>query len=207
MKHKTLMLSGVAFGTFLTLSTFAVAAGIGAVGGVTGSVGGAAGGMTTGLSGSVSPATGTIGAMGNAGTQTDIGAPPLTPPSATGSIKTPTPSASVGAETGGKVDAPAIGVTGSTGIGVPVANLSDPLTTLQHAAVKSRDGASIGTIQSVKTGTNGKASTVKVSLANAVGETKEISLKPSQLSFDQKNKIVVSSLSQAEIDSLAAAQK
>ncbi len=229
MKLRTLMLSGVAFGTMIALSTLAAdAAELAAVGGVaggaTGSIGGAAAGIDSGLSGTMNSQAGTIGAMGSTATRTDVGAPPLTPPSPAGEIKTPTPSASVGAQGGGNAGAAGIGVTGSTGAqagtsgmaggsaglstgaGVPIASLPDPLTTLQHAAVKSRDGASIGTIQSVQTASNGKPSAVKVSLASAVGDTKEISLKPSQLSFDQKNKIVVSSLSQGEIDSLAAAQ-
>lgn len=202
MTLKTLMLSGVAFGTILTLSTLAAgAAGISAVGGIasgaTGSVSGAASGITNGLPGSVGPNT--------AGTQSDVGAPPLTPPAPTGSIQTPAVNTSVGAGTNTNIGTPATDV--SAGGGVPIASLSDPLTALRHAVVKSRDGASIGTVNGVKTGTNGEPSTVKVSLSSAVGSTKEISLTPSQLSFDQQNNIVVSSLSQDEIDSLAAAQR
>jgi hypothetical protein len=73
--------------------------------------------------------------------------------------------------------------------------------------VQSRDGAAIGTIDSVKTGSDGRPSAIRVSLANSVGNTNKISLSPEQLTYDQSNKTAVSALSQAEIDSLAAAQR
>jgi hypothetical protein len=188
-----------------------------AVSGVTGSVGGLGGGagITNGLGGSVGPASGSIG------TQTDVGVPSVSPPNvSTEGVTAPsTPQAGVGASAGTNVNAPAVGISNSTGaqtsapgnasIGgtVPVASLPDPLTNLQHVTVQSRDGAVIGTISGVKLGPDGKPSTINVSLTDAVGGASKISLIPDQLTFDQSNKLVVSSLSQAEIDSLAAAQK
>ena len=90
---------------------------------------------------------------------------------------------------------------------VPVASLADPVTDLQHATVQSRDGAAIGTIDGVRMGSDGKPAAINVALNSAVGGASKISLVSQQLSFDQNNKLLVASLSQAEINSLAAAQK
>ena len=218
MRLRTLMLTGVAFvGLVAAVALPVNAAGVDAGGSATaaagssvsgaGDVGGGAGG---GLSGSVGPASGAIG------NGTDIGAPTPSSPNATGSgtIKATTPASDVGTSAGASTQGPAVGISGSTGAqatapgtpGVPVASLANP-NDLQSATVQSRDGASIGTIDGVKMGPDGKASTISVSLADSVAGAKEISLIPDQLSFDQSNKLVVSSLSQTEIDSLAAAQK
>ena len=219
MKLKTLTLTGVALGSLIVGLVFSAnAAGIGAVGGVTGTVGGvssATGGLNGGLSGPVGSASGTIGS------QTDVGAPRVSKPSIStqGTIGASTPSADVGTSAGASTKGPAVGVSGATGIQttagapgiktptVPVASLADPLTDLQHATVQSRDGATIGTINGVKLGPDGKPAAINVSLNDAVGGASKISLVPEQLSFDQNNKLVVASLSQAEINSLAAAQK
>ena len=217
MKLKTLTLTGVALGSLIVGLVFSAnAAGIGAVGGVTGTVGGvssATGGLNGGLSGPVGSASGTIGS------QTDVGAPRVSKPSVStqGTIGASTPSADVGTSAGASTKGPAVGVSGSTGIqttasapgikAVPVASLADPMTDLQHATVQSRDGATIGTINGVKLGPDGKPSAINVSLNDAVGGASKISLVPEQLTFDQSSKLVVASLSQAEINSLAAAQK
>ncbi|MFZ1991738.1 MAG: hypothetical protein WAW96_18435 [Alphaproteobacteria bacterium] len=219
MKLKTLTLTGVALGSMIMgLAFSADAAGTGAVGDVTGAVGGvggAAGGLNGGLSGPVGSASGTIG------NQTDVSAPPLSAPSVStkGAISSSTHPADVGASAGASAKGPAVGISGSTGAQttaatpnikaptVPVASLADPLTDLQHATVQSRDGATIGTINGVKMGPDGKPATINVSLNDAVGGASKISLIPDQLTFDQSNKLVVSSLSQTEINSLAAAQK
>jgi len=223
MKLKTLTLTGVALGSLIIgLAFSADAAGIGAVGGVAAGVGGigadstgATGTLNGGLSGPVGSASGTIGS------QSGVGAPRVSAPgvSTQGGIGASPPSSDIGASAGASTKGPAVGVSGSTGVratasapniktaAVPVTSLADPLTDLQHATVQSRDGTAIGTVDGVKMGPDGKPATVNVSLNEAVGGASKISLVPQQLTFDQNKKLVVSSLSQAEINSLAAAQK
>lgn len=95
--------------------------------------------------------------------------------------------------------APACAQTSS----VPVATLDNPqqLATLD---VVDPNGAPIGRVVKVKTGSDGKASRVMVMLSFADGMGRVAAIRPERLSLDKARGVVVAQYTSAEVTQLAA---
>lgn len=92
----------------------------------------------------------------------------------------------------------------------------EPSDAIVGAEVQSKDGQTIGTVKSVQTWPDGKSKKVIVALdeqakslgvTSATKATKTIGLAPNELTYDRERNVVFSSLTQAEIASLMAAQR
>ena len=93
---------------------------------------------------------------------------------------------------------------GSQAAGIqPLSQVSDPSTTLASATVQDSSGQSVGQVQSVKTTTAGKASSVAVTLTSS---NKTVSIRASRLRYDPSSKTLKASLTSSQISSLPATQ-
>ena len=98
------------------------------------------------------------------------------------------------------------GMSSQTGSMQPLTQVSNPKTTLASATVQDSAGQSVGQVQSVKTTSSGKASSVKVSLTTSKGAGKTVSIKASDLSYDPSSNMLKSTLTSTQIDSMPATQ-
>jgi hypothetical protein len=89
----------------------------------------------------------------------------------------------------------------------PATEVSSPKTALASATVQDSSGQPVGQVQSVKTTSGGKASTVAVSVTPTTGgAAKIVSIKASRLRYDPSGNILKASLSSSEINALPATQ-
>jgi hypothetical protein len=85
-------------------------------------------------------------------------------------------------------------------------DVSSPKTTLASATVQDSSGQSVGQVQSVKTTSGGKTSSVAVSLSSGTSSGKIVSIRASKLRYDPSGNVLKASLSSSEISALPATQ-
>lgn len=174
-------------------------------------------------------AAGGAGASGVVGKVNATLPPPTTHPDPSGTIaagartgtaasgavkdKAQKSTSSAGAQSQAEVGA---GASSTLSAGTPVNKIENSTALLAGAEVKSKDGITIGTVQNVQIGSDGKASNVTVAVKGDVAEgtpptsratkVKTVTLAAKDLAYDGSKRIVTSSLTQSEIDNLVTAQ-
>lgn len=83
-----------------------------------------------------------------------------------------------------------------------LSDMSAPPPALETAAVQSQAGETVGSVQKVLTGTDGKVSIVDVTLS---GNKKVVAISASELSYDAQRNVLMASLTSEQINSLPAA--
>lgn len=106
------------------------------------------------------------------------------------------------AAVGQPLTAPAVPSAAMSAQPVPVPQLSNP-DKLQSAGVVDSSGKAIGKVTEVKTGSDGKATRVKVALMTEAGQGRVASIRAEKLSYDQSKGVLVAQLSPAEVNQLA----
>ncbi|MGZ4987695.1 MAG: hypothetical protein ACXWBP_06630 [Limisphaerales bacterium] len=83
-----------------------------------------------------------------------------------------------------------------------LSDMAVPPPALETAAVRSQAGETVGFVQKVLTGTDGKVSIVDVTLA---GNKKVVAISASELSYDAQRNVLMTSLTGEQIKSLPEA--
>jgi hypothetical protein len=79
-------------------------------------------------------------------------------------------------------------------------------TTLASAQVKDPSGQQIGQVRNVHTGTTGKPTKVDITLTSGNrGQTKTVSVKASELKYDQNSNTLITNLTTNELQAMPAA--
>lgn len=90
---------------------------------------------------------------------------------------------------------------------VSLSQVSNPQETLAKASVQDSQGNSIGPVQTVVVGSNGKPTAVKVDVGSFLGTaSKVVAIKASKLKFQQDNNILVTTMTKDQIKSLPQAK-
>lgn len=88
-----------------------------------------------------------------------------------------------------------------TSSSVALNTVTNPETTLANATLQDSQGASLGTVKNVKVGSNGQASEVNFDVGGKV-----VAIKANKLKFQQSNKILVTTMTKAQINALPQAK-
>lgn len=117
-----------------------------------------------------------------------------------------TPSQSSGQNTQGSMDTKASS-TSSTEAGIALIDVNDPQNTLAKASVQDSQGNSIGAVQNVVIGSNGKPTEVNVEVGSFLGEgNKVVAFKAAKLKFQQDRNILVTTMTKDQIKALPKAK-
>ena len=88
----------------------------------------------------------------------------------------------------------------------PLSNVQNAKTTLASAAVKDSSGQQVGQVSNVHTGTTGKPTKIDITLTSGNGgQSKTVSVKASQLKYDQNSNTLITNLSANALQSMPAA--
>jgi len=88
-----------------------------------------------------------------------------------------------------------------TATAAPLSQMSPVPSTLANATVQSQSGDTVGSVQKIVTGTDGKAAMVEVALT---GNVKVVAISADKFVYDAQKNVLVASLSMDQIKSLPA---
>ncbi len=85
---------------------------------------------------------------------------------------------------------------------MPLDSVENPKRTLALAKVQNANGQQIGEVKKVTVGADGKPISVNVSLQSTSGAPKTVKVDANELSYDRDNNVLITPLSQDQINAL-----